>query len=375
MAPPGSATAGLTEAELRATAAKQLAAFVAVAVATCLVVQGIGHVSERVGRASLYHARLRALPRVLPAWVANEQPAVLVLGASSVEQEIFTEVIDEELAKAGRPERSYNLGINSMTSELLPTVVRFVTAAYRRAGKRPAAIVLEMSPDWFTWEPNRRMELDYLAHWGTPDELLSLVWQSPEEGLRLLGRRYALGGFSGDYITFRFTRWLDTDVPRYFDDLTESQRVVDAWRSPPTMTVENHGSPRDPEHVAELQRFAELLPPARQAFIDEEVAEIGKPFREDAVKGAIAAIREARAHADKVFLLFVPRNPCSLPAEFTERADRLIARFVKETGASLLDFRTAEKNCDEFEDLLHVLPLTAGPRFSRALGERLAEQL
>ncbi len=62
------------------------------------------------------------------------------------------------------------------------------------------------------------------------------------------------------------------------------------------------------------------------------MAEIGKPFREDAVKDAIAAVREARAHADKVFLLFVPRNPCFLPAEFTERADRLIARFVTETG-------------------------------------------
>ncbi len=138
------------------------------------------------GAGVLYHARLRALPRVLPAWVGSEQPAVLVLGASSVEQEIFTEVIDEELAKAGRPERTYNLGMNSMTSELLPTVVRVVTAAYRRAGKRPAAIVLEMSPD--PGSPGSRT-----VGWswttsltgGRPTASLALVWQAPEEGAAL----------------------------------------------------------------------------------------------------------------------------------------------------------------------------------------------
>jgi hypothetical protein len=370
-----SATEGLTDSELRATAVKQLVAFAAVAVATCLVVQGIGHLSEHVGQTYLYRDRLFDLPRVLPVWAARDEPQVLVFGASGVEQEVFTEVIDDELVKAGRSERVYNVGISSMVPDLLPRVVEFVTAAYRRAGHRPAAIVLEMSPDWFTWAPNRQMEMEYLAHWGTPREFVSRLWQSPEDGLILFGRRYALGRFSGDYITFRFMRWLDTDVPSYFGDLTEIQRVIAMWPLPPRMTVENHGSPSDPKHVAEDRRYAESIHLARQAVIDDELAEISGPFREAAIQNAIAAIHDAQAHADKVFLLFLPRNPCFLPAGFSERADQLIARFVKETGASVLDFRSEERNCEEFEDLLHVLPLAAGPRFSRALGKKLAEQL
>jgi hypothetical protein len=370
-----SATERPTDSQLRAIAGKQLVAFAAVAVAVCIVVQGIGHLSEQVGRTYLYRDRMFDLPRVLPTWAARDQRQVLVIGASSVEQEIFTEIIDEELAKAGRPERTYNLGINSLAPDLLPRVVQLVTAAYRRASHRPAAIVLEMSPDWFTWSPNHQMEMDYLTHWGTPREFLSRMAQSAEDGLALFARRYARGRFSGDYITFRFMSWIDRDVPAYFGDMTEIQRIIALWQPPPRITVENHGSATDAEHVAEHQRFAGLIRGARQGIIDEEVAELAQPFREPVVQTAIAAIREAQASADKVFLLFVPRNPCFMPAGFPERADKLIARFVKETGAGVLDFRSAESNCDEFEDLLHVLPLTAGPRFSRALGKQLAEEL
>ena len=135
-----SAAEGLTDSELRATAARQLVAFAAVAIASCIVVQGIGHVSGLVGQTFLYRDRLRDLPRALPVWAASDQPQVLVLGASTVEQEVFTEIIDEELVRAGRPERVFNLGISSMAPDLLPRVVRLVTATYRRAGHRLSLI-------------------------------------------------------------------------------------------------------------------------------------------------------------------------------------------------------------------------------------------
>jgi hypothetical protein len=363
------------DAQLRAIAARQLVAFVAVAAATCVVVRGIGHLSERVGRPYFYSERLSDLPRVLPAWAASDRPQVLVIGSSAVEQEVFTEIVDEELVKAGRLERTYNLGMDSMIPDLLPRVVHFVLEAYRRAGHRPAAIVIEVSPDWFTWDPNERMEMDYLAHWGTTSEFLSRLRRSPEDGLLLFCRRYALGGFSGEYITYRLARWLDIDVPKYFGDLTEHQRALGLKQLPPSFTVENHGSSSDPEHATENQRYAESVPSVRDWLVGDELATISAPFREQAVQTAIAAIREAQASAEKVFLLAVPRNPCFVPAEFQERGAQLIARFVKETGASMLDFRSEERNCEDFEDVLHLLPLTGGPRFSRALGKALAKRL
>jgi hypothetical protein len=375
MALSDSASEGPTDAQLSVIAARQLLAFAAVAAATCLVVRGIGHLSERVGRAYLYSERLADLPRVLPVWAASDQPQVLVIGSSAVEQEVFTEILDAELIKAGRRERAYNLGMDSMVPDLLPRLVHFVLEAYQQGGHRPAAIVIEVSPDWFTWEPNEQMEMDYLAHLGSPREFLSRLRQSPEDGLILFGRRYALGGFSGDYITYRLTRWLDMDVPSYFGELTENQRVLALKRLPPTFTVENHGSSNDPEHATENQRYADSVPIVRQWLADDEVATISGPFREPAVQNALAAIREAQAGANKVFLLAVPRNPCFMPAEFQQRADQLISRFVKETGASVLDFRSEDRNCDDFEDLLHLLPLTGGPGFSRALGRTLAERL
>jgi hypothetical protein len=255
--------------------------------------------------------------------------------------------------------------------------VHLVATTYHRAGERPAAIAIEVTPDIFIWPPNPMMEVEYENHWGTPRDFLDRLMRSPEEGLALFGRRYALGGFSANYISFRLNAWLDEDVPRWFEDQTEDQRLEAMWELPPRLTVENHGSPTVTARAETLRRYHELSRARRTRLVEEAVARLeGGQIREELVPIVVGAVAEARAAADEVVLFVLPRNPCGrFSPAYAQRAARFVERLDAEIDAPMIDLTDSVTSCDDFMDLTHLSPLGGAPNLSRALAQRLTEHL
>jgi hypothetical protein len=359
------------------TDVRTLLAFAAVALAISFAVRVIGRAAEHVGHTPYFYERLVDLEHVVPELAASEQPMVLLLGDSAITWTGRPELVDEELRRAHMPVSTYNLGMPGMTPDLMPPIAHLIASSYQATRRRPLAIVIALTPRFHP--ASELMKNEYAVQLAPTRELASAIASSPERGLRLLAHRYAMGGFSGEYISFRLSAWLDEDVPRWFGDLTPEQRFD--LPDLPRLTMANRGSPYIPGNDA---AYAAGLAEIRQSMDkrldhDRSAAEEALEDSPDEalLTDASAAIQEVRAITNHTLLVLMPRNPCArLSARFEDRWRKIVAQLERATGATALDLSSGTlTRCEDFSDLWHPELGEAAPKLSRALGRELAKRL
>lgn len=346
------------------------------------------------------HPRIQQVIELLPVLAQKRRPAAIALGGSQLWNGFAPEIVDAELARAGKSITSYNLGFDGLGPSTAERMLARLHAAYAATGERPALLILEFTPSLATRKAR-------LAGWtDEPDMLLGTEASFIEDAKRDLGKtlgaisyHYLLGGLSasrfksfseakiyGEFSPCGLThvtgaraaqaatealcrdlmKVFPEGVPAWSDDDRGFRRLVYRETAESYKVMAGH-----------LMRDPDLL--SRDfAWRDKAVDLVGLDFDPALVAEFIRAVLQAKALSPRVFVFSSPVNPAWVKrsAEGNERFLKTAALIERETGIEVVDWSEDPAfEPDDFIDTTHLNQLTGAQKFSRMIASRLKQLL
>jgi D-alanyl-lipoteichoic acid acyltransferase DltB (MBOAT superfamily) len=346
------------------------------------------------------HPRIQQVIELLPVLAQKRRPAAVAIGSSQLWNGFAPEIVDAELARAGKSITSYNLGFDGLGPSTAERMLARLHAAYAATGERPALLILEFTPflatrkarlTGFSDEPNMQL--------GTEASFAEEAKFDLGKALGAMASHYLLGGLSAS----RFKSFIEgkiygefspcgltpvtgskaaqaaTDalcrdlmkvfpegLPAWSDDDRGFRRLV--YRE----TIESYKGMvghwmRDPDLLfRDFERQNKAVDLVELDFDPELVAEF------------IRAVLQAKALSPRVFVFSSPVNPAWVKrsTEGKERFLKTAARIERETGIEVVDWTEDPAfEPDDFIDTTHLNQLTGAQKFSKMIASRLKELL
>ncbi len=340
------------------------------------------------------HIRVRSILEMLPQVVQDPGRVVLFSGTSTASMDIEPAIFDEAAAKAGISVHSYNIGVPSVSLTGVMLLGRRVREAFQAAGHPPTMVLLDFDGMAATSAWRQTIEDQ-----GEPGQCLlnhGREWfrdmmDAPAETVRTAVFCKLLGTPTTALGKSPLTNWLFEEPSWWFGKKkrapTEEELLFRKLRKPKAIgfTMEDRGFQRmyDPETASvyeistKLHRTPEWVKKDLQRVIS---VHDGQDFHFDEryIADFITAVKEWKAYVKDVRVLVPLFDTDNLKAspEGQARFEAMLARVASETGAPIEDMRNfSEDFRGQFRDVNHLDQITAVPKYTRLLEQRVEEAL
>ncbi len=344
-----------------------------------------------------------AIPRI--ATEANE--LVMLFGSSMTQAGFSPREFDLELAEKGIETTSFNFGFGGLNPMFQEYLSKRIVEDFKAENRRMKLVMIEFNPFQTTITRRNRavaLEDSYIALLASPGELLDILLEDPERGIRMLGIRYLRDGISAEMITTFFwaepfqTPFIGTELveeegveERLDEVLAGMSDAFDAeypeydgsdwyypWRGGGT-----NKSERSPETLALVDEYYTLTQTDYQ-MDDDRLSRIDTAdivdlnFDPDLVEAFIALVKNFQQIADHVEIVMLPKNTDWIknPPEALARQAAVVERIRLETGVPLRDFQQTDVvSNDMFGDSTHLNRYQGAVAFTHLLAEEYADLL
>ena len=343
----------------------------------------------------------------IPQIATEENDLVMVFGSSMVQAGFSPREFDRDLAAMGIDTTSFNFGFGGLNPMFQEILARRIVEKFSDEDRRLKLVMIEFNP--FQTTVTRRngavaLEDSYIALLASPGELLDILLDDPERGLRMLEIRYLRDGISAEMITTFL--WAEPfRSPFQGTELVEKEGVQDRlgevieemgtrfeeeypdydgsdwyypWRGGGT-----NKSERAPETLALVEEYYTLTQTDYQ-MDDDRLSRISSAdivdleFDPDLIEAFIALVKEFQKVADNVEVIMLPKNTDWIknPPDTLQRQAELVERIRTETGAPVRDYQRIDAvSNDMFSDTTHLNRYQGAISFTRHLVEEYADLL
>lgn len=346
----------------------------------------------------------------IPQIVEEEGDLVMFFGSSMVQAGFSPREFDEHITAAGGDTKSFNFGFGGLNPLFQDYVTRRIAEDLVAHDRRFKLILIEFNP-FQTTRARRQLsaplEESYLALVASPAELMGIVLEDPERGLRMLEIRYLRDGVSAEMITTFF--WAEPFQQDRFsapdtgleEDESVSERLGEVgeilntkfeeeypdydgsdwyypWRGGGTIAAERSQETLDAaEEYYELIQHEYYMTRDRQQRIDSADIE-NLDFDPELVDHFVLMVKNLQTVADHVEVVLLPKNTDWIknPPEAMARQSAVLEKIRRETGAPVRDWQVIDAVSNEmFSDTTHLNRYHGAANFTRFLAEEYAPLL
>ena len=338
---------------------------------------------------------------------AEENDLVMLFGSSMTQAGFSPREFDLELADKGIETTSFNFGFGGLNPMFQEYLSRRIVEMFKSEDRRLKLVMIEFNPFQTTVTRRNRavaLEDSYIALLASPAELIDILLEDPERGLRMLEIRYLRDGISAEMITTFL--WAEPfQVQRGRTELVEEEGVEERlnevlekmgeafeaeypdydgsdwyypWRGGGTIVSE-----RSAETLALIDQYYELTQTDYQMSDDRldriHTADIEDlNFDPDLEVAFIQLVKNFREIADHVEVVMLPKNTDWIknPPESVARQAELVERIQRETGVPVRDFQVTDAVSNSmFGDATHLNRYQGAVAFTHLLVDEYAELL
>ena len=343
----------------------------------------------------------------IPQIAAEENDLVMLFGSSMTQAGFSPREFDLKLAEFGIETTSFNFGFGGLNPMFQEYLSRRLVEDFKAQDRRLKLVMIEFNPFQTTITRRNRavaLEDSYIALLASPGELLDILLEDPERGLRMLEIRYLRDGISAEMITTFF--WAEPfQEERVRTDLVEEEGVEDRlnevlaamgeafeveypdydgsdwyypWRGGGTNMSE-----RSPETLALVDDYY-VLTQTDYRMSDDRLDRIATAdiedlnFDPDLVEAFIELVKDFQEIADHVEVIMLPKNTDWIknPPEALARQSAVVVYIQQETGVRLRDFQVTDAVSNSmFGDSTHLNRYQGAVAFTHLLAEEYAELL
>jgi len=322
----------------------------------------------------------------IPQIADEENDLVMLFGSSMTQAGFSPREFDLGLAEKGIATTSFNYGFGGLNPMFQEYLSRRIVESFKAEDRRLKLVMIEFNPFQMTITRRQRavaLEDSYIAMLASPGELLDILLEDPERGLRMLEIRYLRDGISAEMITTFF--WAEPfQAPFVGTNLVEEEGVEERlnevlagmdeafeveypdydgsdwyypWRGGGT-----NKSERSPETLALVDEYYRLTQTDYQ-MSDDRLSRIATAdienldFDPDLVEAFIALVKNFQQIADHVEIVMLPKNTDWIrnPPEAIARQAAVVERIRRETGVPLRDFQVTDAVSNSmFGDTTHL---------------------
>jgi hypothetical protein len=343
----------------------------------------------------------------IPQIAAEENQLVMFFGSSMTDAGFSPREFDLKLAEKGIETTSFNFGFGGLNPMFQEYLSKRIVEDFKAENRRLKLVMIEFNPFQTTITRRNRavaLEDSYIALLASPGELLDILFEDPERGLRMLEIRYLRDGISAEMITTFFwaepfqTPFVGTDLVKE-DGVEERLGEVLAglgeafeveypeydgsdwyypWRGGGT-----NKSERSPETLALVDEYYTLTQ-TDYRMDDDRLSRIYTAdivdlnFDPDLIEAFIALVKNFQQIADHVEIVMLPKNTDWIknPPEALARQAAVVERIRRETGVPLRDFQQTDfVSNDMFSDSTHLNRYQGAVAFTHLVAEEYAELL
>ena len=345
-----------------------------------------------------------AIPRI----AAEENDLVMFYGSSMVQAGFSPREFDQYIAEAGGNVKSFNFGFGGLNPLFQDYLSRRIVEKFEAEDRRLKLVLIEFNP--FQTTIVRRqlaaaLEESYIALLASRSELIDIVLDDPERGIRMAEIRYLRDGISAEMITTFF--WAgpfqvrrdrdvgfeeDEGVEERLDEVLEvlGQKFDEEypeydgsdwyypWQGGGTLRAE-----RSAETLEYFDEYYKLISTDYEMATDRlnriETADIIElEFDPELVAAFIRIVQNFQQIADHVEIVMLPKNTDWIqnPPEALERQRAVVERIKQETGVPFRDYQVIDAvSNDTFSDTTHLNRYYGSVAFTRFLADEYADLL